>query len=217
MACCHCGHLTVRHSSPDTVFGGSDLDTRPCSHPPPEPVYRCLQCGYCAYDLSDSLPGIADVLASAEYQAALTNDVYPESSQNYFCAALLHEHANQLVEAGWLYVSLAWVSDDAKAFDRAQTSRLQAVTCFEKAIASAQTLSQIPGADALFLSDLLRRASSFARALVYCDLGLAVVEDKTIRSLLHYEKTLIGTHDSRCHTRVISQVSCSPVSMSLPT
>ncbi|XGV99724.1 MAG: hypothetical protein ACAF41_12400 [Leptolyngbya sp. BL-A-14] len=200
MQCAHCSHLTVGYSNPNTVFGGSDLDTRPSEHPTPEACYRCARCGYCAYDLSASLPNLAAVLASAEYQTQLTNDAYSELIQNFFCAALLYEQAEMFVDAGWVYVNVAWISDDDGCTDLAQACRLQAVDRFEQAIAAGGKLSQTPGAEALFLSDLLRRAGAFDRALAYCDAGLATAEEKLMQTLLHYEKTLIRAQDQACHT-----------------
>ena len=75
-------------------------------------VQRCPNCGYCNYDLEESVQGAESVIGSHEYKSQLNNSDFPELACSFLSKALIEEASGNFVSAAWSLIHAAWVCDD---------------------------------------------------------------------------------------------------------
>lgn len=162
--CGNCGKaVLVQRVGSTSSFGNMDMDTRPAP-PARYLVYNVLQCctncGYCAFDVTQTV-------SSGRMRKALSRRILPQTQdERYLWAATLAS----LGGAGkWDCVAYllraAWVADDlrTKQGDRkAREYRRQAIRHLREHIQSG---SFARPEHQLLLADLLRRTGSFDEAL----------------------------------------------------
>eukprot|EP01113_Clastostelium_recurvatum_P015673 TRINITY_DN1878_c0_g1_i1.p1 TRINITY_DN1878_c0_g1~~TRINITY_DN1878_c0_g1_i1.p1 ORF type:complete len:246 (-),score=42.83 TRINITY_DN1878_c0_g1_i1:455-1123(-) len=206
ITCAVCGATSkVPTLASTNSFGSSDLDTRP---PPMQRdtmhtwVTSCQVCGYVSPDLTTLPEGIAKETVADFLRSDAFAPLSQEGQASVFAryAVILDKLEHDNVQAGWNSMRSAWCHDDRGDDNLACISRMQAVQFFNAAQAEGKKCMDDVGGDALLCTDLLRRAGQFEQALVECDKGLAldgVVP--IIKSILEYEKGLIGARDTKCH------------------
>ncbi|MGB9602704.1 MAG: hypothetical protein ACPMAG_07930 [Limisphaerales bacterium] len=202
--CAVCGNSgTYAEILSTNAFGSPDLDTRP-----PEMerstidkwVQTCSLCGYCAPDISERLDNSSEVVSSDSYQQQLNNSEFPKLANAFLCFSLIQESAGKYDEAGLANVHAAWVCDDNGSDTAAQKCRLKAVTLLQKAKENGQMFAKQEGVEEAIMVDLLRRSKQFELALKICEEGLQKNPEKIISDILLFQKILISSSDTACHT-----------------
>lgn len=202
--CGVCGstsHQPVMTST--SSFGDPDLDSRP--GPPARDalflsVQRCPRCGFCARRLHDGHPGLLSLVESAEYQAQLADERYPEVARALLCAALVLDEREREDEATWCAIEAAWACDDAGASAEAKACRERAV---ELLVWADDGLVDDWASEGAIMTDVLRRAGRFDDACLRALRTLAEHEremDPVVRAVLNYELVLIEREDDAAHS-----------------
>ena len=202
--CAVCGerskHTVVASTS---VFGSSDLDTRPPELERatlPWRVQTCPCCGYCAPDLSESIEKAAEVVQRDSYQQQLKSEEFPRLANAFLCLSMIHENVGDFVSAGWDTIHASWACDDGGAEAGAIKCRKMAVDRLLRARERGQSFSKIVGAEEAVIADLMRRSGQFKPALEICEEGLRRGPEELIASILNFQKKLIEESDVGCHT-----------------
>ncbi len=170
-------------------------------------IQRCPYCGYCAPDICKPITNALKV-GQKSYQAALQNPKFPDLANEFHCLSLLHQYNEELRQAGWASLQAAWVCDDAENSQGAQEFRTRAADFFQKTIGADKRFAANTVLQNIILTDVLRKASQFDEADVYCKIGIEEVKgySETIENLiLEFEEKLIisGDTDTYCTDDVI--------------
>lgn len=198
---CHlCGHGSDQQILASTTASGyADLDFRP---PPLERhtisnwLQLCGGCGYTAPDLSQPLPGAAEIVHTAGY----TRYRQPPLENRFLSRALLLEALGQLARSGWRTLHAAWACDDAGNRVAAAHARGLAVERFRRAITAGQTFCAERRSENLLLIDALRRSAAWQDALTLCEAELDHDLAETLQTVLVFQRSLIRERDPRCYT-----------------
>jgi hypothetical protein len=202
--CLVCGGTNAyAHIGYTNQIGFYDLDTRPPERlrsTLPYWVQRCPQCGYCAPQVSQGPECVHEIVESSAYQAQLSDRFYPPLANHFLAWALILEHCNDLIDAGWACVHAAWACDDAEAGIGANLSRLRAVELFKRARRNGTGFFSEPGGEDAVLADLLRRSGEFEPAVTAVQVGVLKRPVEIIRRMLYYQVALVMERDIAAHT-----------------
>lgn len=199
--CGQCGALWHGVALLSTIGMSADLDTRPhgmARSTLDYQVQRCLACGYCAADLSQTPSSAArQRMGNPDYLAQLNDPAYPSLANAFLCQALLHQSDGQPGATLTVLLSAAWVCDDAEAGEAARQCRGRAIELLGRPDLPDSEFFPEPAGDFagqrdLLLSDLLRRAERFAEGQDVVAHGLAIAQNAHIRRLLRFEQQLIA-------------------------
>ena len=210
-ALCNRTSTQILIGSTNTLSQYPDLDTRP-----PEMmrstiqwwVQTCPSCGYCNSDISELIEKADIIVKTEKYQKQLNDSEYTKLANAFLCQAMIHESNGEYRKAGWICIHAAWVCDDAGSEESSRECRQKALVLIEKVRQLNQKFASQDGAEEAITVDLLRRSGRFELALKKCDEGLEKSQDINILKVLHFEKTLIGTRDLKCHS--ISEIKAEP-------
>lgn len=161
-------------------MGPPDLDLRP--NRPARwalqfQIQRCRRCGYCAESIGQRTRGARRAVESIVYRDVLENARMPELARQYFCAALVAEAAELRDRSSRLFLSAAWVCDDAGAAEQARICRDRAAEMLAKAIEWGDVPSQSPVVRGVH-ADMLRRAGRYDEAVDVLDASGADSDDE---------------------------------------
>ena len=202
--CGACGRVFSHTGISSTnIMGSCDLDTRP-----PEmarstlfaQVQRCPSCGYCAGEAKEFDERYRAVIEGEAYQRQLRAAHCPELASSFICAGLLRESVSEHRQAGWLFLSAAWVCDDNQHTELARHWRSRAADQFIAAIAQGESLGEQAGASETLVVDCLRRAGRFGKALELIGYAERGECDPKLRKILAYQRVLLERGDTACHT-----------------
>lgn len=192
-----------------TVIGSSntmappDLDLRPAEMLRSTMdfwVQRCPHCGYCAPEINKGGEEEASVARTDAYLKQLKDKTLPELANSFLCCAMLREHAKDYAKAGMMTLYAAWCCDDARKRKSAKKCRLEALRLLQQARKMGQRFARDETSEVLILVDLLRRTGQFQEALRMCEEGLENTTDEKFAAILQYQRQLITSSDTSCHT-----------------
>jgi len=189
--------------STNTFFGSEDLDTRP-----PEMmrstmhtwVRRCPHCGYCAPDISLSVPETESIVKSKEYTDQLKDFEYPELANSFLCEAMICAATGDYKAASWALIHAAWDCDDADRPARARLCRLKAADMLMLAQERGQQLVVQDGGRTAILIDLLRRSGQLEQARQVIAARQGNISDEMILQVIDFQARLLDRNDVSCHT-----------------
>src|SRR5687768_16635994 len=163
ITCAICRNVS-RQFTPVTVPDDAppDSDTRP--GPPWSGaletwIAQCPHCGYCAEDVSATLPGAAQIVHSDEYLQRLASDTGPWLARRLACYALIVEWAHQWADAGWVWLHAAWACDDADDQAAALECRRMAIDRWKRGKELGQGFADDLPTEFAMVTDLYRRTS----------------------------------------------------------
>lgn len=183
-------------------FGSTDLDSRPAPmirYTMEMWVHRCAECGYCAKNITEKLPGTEKIIRTENYINQLNNPNMPELGNIFLCYSMLLNNANEYADAGWSALQAAWICDDNGENEGARACRIKAIELFAKANKNNQIFAEKPEMQMIIITDLLRRADEFKHADDMCKKGLETAEDEICINIFNFEKKLIADKDSGCY------------------
>jgi hypothetical protein len=206
--CAVCGELSrVAELTSTSSFGPPDLDLRPQG--PARwalefGVQRCRSCGYCAPSIGTSPPGASKAVESVVYRGVLEGSRLPRLAREYFCSALVQEHAGSPGRAAGGFLRAAWASDDARATGQARVCRDRAAEMLECALALGDHDAPREVVYAM-LADLRRRSGRFEQALAACDGAQEALADSegddegATATVVAFIRELAESGDDECH------------------
>lgn len=190
-------------SSTNTFGGSADLDTRP-----PEMmrstmhtwVRRCPHCGYCASDISISVPEAESIVKSKEYTDQLNDLEYPELANAFLCKAMICAATGDYKTASRALIHAAWACDDADRSAQAQLCRHKAADMLMLAEKYGQQLVEQDGGCSTILIDLLRRSGQLEQARQIIAARRGNITDEMILQVIDFQARLLDRNDVSGHT-----------------
>jgi hypothetical protein len=186
-----------------TNVGTKDLDGR-SSDIQRSSVYlwiqKCVNCNYCASDLSKGGPELLRYINSPEYRKQIVDPFYPETANTFLCNSIILEGEKNFEDSGLNSLFAAWICDDNGFNKSAIECRTRALRLFDLATASGQNFGQSGEREKLLKIDLLRTTGDFRSALEICSEELEKAHSDEVIMLLEFEKELILKNDSLCHS-----------------
>lgn len=186
--------------------GGPDLDGRPEDMARSTMdlwVQTCPQCGYCASDLSRGHESSRAMVRSPAYQEQLYAPGSLPLADRFLCAAMLCDASGRDVDATHHRLHAAWVAEDAGKSDLARQYRSAVADMLlrrREALRAWRTGDgDWKGAEAVFLVDVLRRASRFDEALRELEAALQNGVSSIVREILYFERSAIERQDADRH------------------
>ena len=122
-------------------------------------VQQCPECGYCAFDVSDTTANAANIMASVSYKQIRFHDGFPELAKPFLMLALLQEDSNRQLAAN-ARLHAAWVCDDAGFDSLASDCRALAINDMASLMPFADT-EDTQTATAAMTSPIAPAASQF--------------------------------------------------------
>jgi hypothetical protein len=185
-----------------SISGVRDLDGRP-SHIQRSLVYlwiqHCINCDYCAPDISCGETSYGDLIKTPGYLALLSNLSYPDTARSFLAYGRLMEMTEEFADAGWASLCAAWICDDNKYLEGAYQCRKKATELFSIAINKGQVFGKDRLQEKTYLIDIYRRIKDFNKARILCLEEIDKDYPDLIIDILYYEKHLIDLQDSDCH------------------
>lgn len=189
--------------STNTFFGSEDLDTRP-----PEMmrstmhtwVRRCPHCGYCASDISTSVPEAESIVKSKEYTDQLNDLEFPELANEFLCKAMIHGVTMDYKAASRALIHAAWTCDDHERPEQAQLCRNKAAAMLMLAEERGQQLVAQDGRSTAILIDLLRRSGQSEQARQIIAARRVKTNDEVLLQIIDFQVRLLDKNDVSCHT-----------------
>jgi len=201
--CAVCGKTTeVIMIGSSNEFGSKDLDLRPAEMMRSTYAHwteHCVNCGFCASDISEPDEFATEVVQSDEYQEQLYNISFPQLANTFLCEAMILKAGGHCSAAGFAYLHAAWACDDAGNDAMAKKCRLHAIAEFESVRASGISVLKEPSADFVLLADLQRRAGEFDFAAASCSEGLLKTTEDNLIKIIRYQQHLCEAKDSTVH------------------
>ncbi len=184
------------------------LDTRLPDRPLSIP--QCPSCGYCAFDLSEELPGVEEIVLSSEYQSQLKSPKYPAIANNYICNSMIQQRLGRMSAAIQAMVSATWVCDiettdnffyeKEKMEEAAKLCRLKTLELIDLAEEKGESWVTASSRNIAIFIDFLRRAGLFERAKEEIARLKEHVEEEKMRKILDFQRQLVEREDTEPHS-----------------
>jgi len=182
--------------------GPPDFDTRPG-----EPlrgtiilwIQRCVQCGYCAEDMTHATPEAEAILATPEYQSFLHAEM-PAGARAFLAYSCLLSMHHQHADAGWSSLHAAWICDDVGLRAEASECRTRTIALWKQGKQAGQTFGDDLASEFALITDLHRRIGEFEHATVACADALDIEDiQPVLEVILRRQMTLIQSRDMAAH------------------
>jgi hypothetical protein len=168
---------------------------------------RCPSCGYCSYNVAEFDNRLRPVIEGVAYRSQLADPRCPERASTFICAGMLAEAAGRHADAGWTYLSAAWVLDGEGKGELARAWHGKAADTFVALLGEGQFFGEQPGppfaghpgAFEIIVTDCLRRAGRWTEALQVIERGLSESNDDLIHKILARQRVLIQRGDTGRH------------------
>jgi len=184
-------------------FGPSDLDTRPAEmerSTMPYWVQRCPSCGYCVENVEAKASEAARRLVESKgYKEILTDERFPELSNQFHCHALIGLRKRNHKAAFWSYLHAAWACDDELNTEGSKLFRGKAIEVLGSGGTKRLRVSEDSNVQDTMRVDLYRRIGQFESAE---RLAASIMEndlEDILKSILGYERWLIARGDDVVH------------------
>ena len=164
-------------------------------------IQRCPHCGYCAADIANIHEKAIDLVQSADYQRALTDERFPSKVREFLCHARICAQAGQPADAGWCCLHAAWLCDDSADSEAGVRCRELALDYWKQAKLQGEDFGE-GGMEYVLVVDLLRKMGRFEDALVNCSQTLDSHDEldsplpPLVEHILRFEKTLVQKRDT---------------------
>lgn len=164
-------------------------------------VFRCPHCGYCADDLTRIQDGVAEIVASGEYQEQLADPRFPALARTFLCYALILDKLRHRADAGWSCLHAAWACDNENSEEAARLCRAAAIQQWKRGKAVGEPFADDMASEFALVTDLYRRMGEFEQATVACGEGLDIEDvPPAIEQMLRRQIVLIQQRDTACHS-----------------
>lgn len=191
--CAVCGHEEKQLVTMSLYAHDSFLDGRICHAP--TIIQVCPECGYAAYDISETKPEVKLYIQSEEYRKKRVKYrgrkiLFPADFAIDIC-----EHTNQPYNAAQFCLRAAWICDDAKGLSRlARRYRKRYIDHISK----METLSL---QDYIQYLDVCRRARDFRRAksVAWFLKNTITSRNEEVPKVIDYELSLCEKKDNGPH------------------
>jgi hypothetical protein len=165
-------------------------------------IRRCTNCGYCAKRLDLSSNGIASIISNHEYQQALGDARYSDTTNKFRCAGMIQKRNGDLQAYIWTQIHLAWIFDDLDGNPAQESINFRSISIEgrQRLHDANSTLTEHYDIDVAIQTDLLRRTGRFGEAQKLINTFFEIVERPNVKKSLMYQEKLIAQEDTSCHS-----------------